>query len=64
MVLYTFYVAYQTCDEVVCWRLMLGCSLLRKKLQKTGDSWQIDETYVKVKGKWQKIEVAPKRRRR
>ena len=25
---------------------------IRKKLKKTGDSWKLDETYVKVKGKW------------
>ena len=25
---------------------------VRKKLKKTGDSWKLDETYVKVKGKW------------
>ena len=24
----------------------------RPRLRKTGDSWRVDETYVKVKGKW------------
>ena len=24
----------------------------RPKLRKTGDSWKLDETYVKVKGRW------------
>ena len=25
---------------------------IRRKLKKTGDSWKLDETYVKVKGQW------------
>ena len=25
---------------------------IRKKLRKTGDSWKLDETYVKIKGQW------------
>ena len=25
---------------------------LRKRLKATNDSWRVDETYVRVKGKW------------
>ena len=25
---------------------------IRRKLNLTGDSWKLDETYVKIKGKW------------
>ncbi|PDY40800.1 DDE-type integrase/transposase/recombinase, partial [Bacillus pseudomycoides] len=25
---------------------------VRRHLKKTNDSWQVDETYIKVKGKW------------
>ena len=25
---------------------------IRKKLKPTGDSWKLDETYIKIKGKW------------
>ena len=25
---------------------------IRRKLKLTGDSWKLDETYVKIKGKW------------
>ncbi|EOO24392.1 transposase, partial [Bacillus cereus VD133] len=26
--------------------------LVRRYLKKTNDSWRVDETYIKVKGKW------------
>ena len=25
---------------------------IRRKLKPTGDSWKLDETYIKIKGKW------------
>ena len=44
-------------DHVTVWRWVqrYGPELerrLRSRLKSTGDSWRVDETYVRVKGKW------------
>jgi IS6 family transposase len=44
-------------DHVTVWRWVLRYApeldrRLRKRLKATNDSWRVDETYVRVKGKW------------
>jgi transposase, IS6 family len=44
-------------DHVTVWRWVQRCApeldrRLRKRLKTTNDSWRVDETYVRVKGKW------------
>ena len=44
-------------DHVTVWRWVQRYApeldrRLRKRLKTTNDSWRVDETYVRVKGKW------------
>jgi IS6 family transposase len=44
-------------DQVTVWRRVQRYApeldwRLRKRLKTTNDSWRVDETYVRVKGKW------------
>ena len=44
-------------DHVTVWRWVQRYApeldrRLRKRLKATNDSWRVDETYVRVKGKW------------
>jgi transposase, IS6 family len=44
-------------DHVTVWRWVQGYASelerrLRSKLKPTNDSWRVDETYIRVKGKW------------
>jgi transposase-like protein len=44
-------------DHVTVWRWVQRCApelqrVLRRHLKPTNDSWRMDETYVRVKGKW------------
>jgi transposase-like protein len=35
---------------------------LRKRLKSTNDSWRVDETCVRIKGRWRYSETGPNRR--
>ena len=44
-------------DHVTVWRWVQRCApelqrVLRRHLKPTNDSWRMDETYLRVKGKW------------
>ncbi len=44
-------------DHVTVWRWVQSYApelerCLRQKLRPTNDSWRVDETYIRVKGKW------------
>ena len=44
-------------DHVTIWRWVQSYALemerrLRSRLKPTNDSWRVDETYIRVKGKW------------
>jgi transposase-like protein len=44
-------------DHVTVWRWVQRCApemerRLRSRLKQTNDSWRVDETYIRVKGKW------------
>ena len=57
---------------IMRWVHQYGAELdkrIRRKLKYTGDSWKLDETYIKIKGKWkycpkhewrEKVRDAPK----
>ena len=44
-------------DHVIVWRWVQSYApelerRLRRRLKPTNDSWRVDETYIRVKGKW------------
>lgn len=45
-------VCYTTVYRWVIEYSLLVSSRIKKKINKTNDSWRVDETYVKVNGKW------------
>jgi len=57
-------------DHVTVWRWVQRYApemerRLRSKLKPTSDSWRVDETYIRVKGKWRVVDwwILPVRRK-